>query len=436
MRPLTDLFTPQERLIFSLRSLYESFGYSRFPMRRFEEYALYVENKSFLKSESVLAFADANGSLMALKPDVTLSIVKHASTKAKGIQKLYYHENVYRVSQTDHAFREIEQIGVELLGDVDLFGMCEVLRLAVESLQAVHEDYVLEVSHMGFANGLMDAAGLGDAEKAELFGLIRQKNGHELRAKLRQMAVAETQAESIARLANLSGTFAETLPQAEAIAVSGETRAALRELAEIFAILAPLGLCRHMRLDFSILNDLDYYNGIVLQGYIKGAPRMALSGGRYDHLMRKFGKTGGGMGFALYPDELTRLFAKPTAIDADVLVLYRPGEDAVQLSKAVDALRMEGDEGGKRVLVMPLTAQLAAPPAKPVAAQLAIPINRANCPDSNITNGEEICAPAGNICNGVSYGISSDTSFAAYGATGPCSVRTLLFQDGRLQEVE
>ena len=97
-----DVLSPQERLVLGLRGLYESCGYTRFPMRRFEEYALYSENKSFLPSESVLSFTNANGRLMALKPDVTLSIVKRARAERGQVEKLYYHESVYRVSPTDH----------------------------------------------------------------------------------------------------------------------------------------------------------------------------------------------------------------------------------------------------------------------------------------------------------------------------------------------
>ena len=132
-----DVLSPQERLVLSLRGLYESYGYTRFPMRRFEEYALYLENKSFLTSESVLSFTNASGQLMALKPDVTLSIVKRARPERGQVEKLYYHESVYRLSPTDHEFTEIGQLGVELLGDVDLYGACEVLRLAIESLRPV-----------------------------------------------------------------------------------------------------------------------------------------------------------------------------------------------------------------------------------------------------------------------------------------------------------
>ena len=161
-----DVLSPQERLVLSLRGLYESYGYARFPMRRFEEYALYLENKSFLTSESVLSFTGASGQLMALRPDVTLSIVKRARPERGQVEKLYYHESVYRLSPTDHEFTEIGQLGVELLGEVDLYGACEVLRLAIESLRLTGAGFVLDISHMGFAGGLLADAGRPSASSA------------------------------------------------------------------------------------------------------------------------------------------------------------------------------------------------------------------------------------------------------------------------------
>ena len=67
-----------EKMTFSLRSLYEQYGYARYKMSKFEEYDLYARNKDFLISDSVITFTDTNGRLMALKPDVTLSIVKNS----------------------------------------------------------------------------------------------------------------------------------------------------------------------------------------------------------------------------------------------------------------------------------------------------------------------------------------------------------------------
>ncbi|MDD3410085.1 MAG: ATP phosphoribosyltransferase regulatory subunit [Eubacteriales bacterium] len=332
----------QERLVRELRELYESLGYTRFPMRRFEEYALYLENKSFLKSESVLTFTNPDGKLMALKPDVTLSIVKHARPEPGGVEKLYYNESVYRLSATAREFVEIEQMGVEFMGEVDDCAVSEVVRLALESLRRTGEEYVLDVSHMGFAGGLMAAAGLTGESKERLFALIRQKNAHELARAIAEENVPAFYAERITALAGLSGKFEETLARAQQVAVSGEMQQALTELQALHAALSAVGLGDRLRLDFSILNDLDYYNGIVFQGYVQGAPRAVLSGGRYDHLMRRFGKAGDGIGFALYLGELTQLLSDRRELDVDALLLYSPQDDAARVSAAVFALAAQG----------------------------------------------------------------------------------------------
>ena len=114
------------------------------------------------------------------------------------------------------------------------------------------------------------------------------------------------------------------------------------ELSSLYAALDALGLCAHVRLDFSILNDLDYYNGLVFQGYVEGAPRVALSGGRYDKLMRKFGKAGDGLGFALYLDQLQRVLARPAGRRCGRAGALRRGTRRPGVLRALDGLRAQG----------------------------------------------------------------------------------------------
>ena len=76
-----------EKAVYNLRSLYRRFGYSRFKMSKFEEYDLYVRNKDFLISQGIITFTDTNGKLLALKPDVTLSIIKNSKDQAGFVQK-------------------------------------------------------------------------------------------------------------------------------------------------------------------------------------------------------------------------------------------------------------------------------------------------------------------------------------------------------------
>ena len=84
-----------EEAILKFKNLYKKFGYRQYKMNKFEEYDLYAENKNFLLNSNIITFTDLNGKLMALKPDVTLSIAKNVK-ETEGTQKLYYNENVYR----------------------------------------------------------------------------------------------------------------------------------------------------------------------------------------------------------------------------------------------------------------------------------------------------------------------------------------------------
>ena len=122
-----------ERAIYSLRALYKDYGYSHFKVSKFEEYDLYAHNKSFLVSNNILTFTDTNGKLLALKPDVTLSIIKNISDKDECIHKLCYNETVYRTSADSDGFREIMQTGLECIGDIDSYSeydrQCRMLEM-------------------------------------------------------------------------------------------------------------------------------------------------------------------------------------------------------------------------------------------------------------------------------------------------------------------
>ena len=102
------LLKREERAVFELRSLYQKYGYRQYKMGKFEEYDLYVRNKDFLVSDGIITFTDTNGRLMALKPDVTLSIIKNSTDAPGCLHKVYYNENVYRISGSRRALNASE----------------------------------------------------------------------------------------------------------------------------------------------------------------------------------------------------------------------------------------------------------------------------------------------------------------------------------------
>ena len=298
---------PKERASFALRALYEAAGCRKYHMGRFEEYGLYQANRSFLSSEQVITFTDLDGRLLALKPDVTLSIAKTAQPAPGETLRYYYHENVYRPSAESHTFKEISQMGLEMLGAVSEAQVQQAVCLAARSLDALGADWVLEVSHMGYLFGLFDALGVPDAARAKLLEKLREKNAHELRAAAGAAGLADAAADILCSVLSLCGSYADTLAKAAALCRNDAMRAAVAELEALAVPLEKAGGV--IRLDMTLAGEMEYYNGLVFQGYLKALPRPLLKGGRYDLLMQQFTPGAGAIGFAVYLDELERLSA-------------------------------------------------------------------------------------------------------------------------------
>lgn len=332
MDAFLDFLPAVERLPLRLRALYEQYGYARYRMGRFESYDIYMENRSFLKSEGIITFTNAQGRLMALKPDVTLSIVKNAKVNA-GSQKLYYNENVFRIEHRGEEYREISQMGIEYLGGEAGYAEAEVVSLAVDSLQMIGGAFALDVSHMGFISGLLSAVGLSGELRENVLSELRRKNADGLRSLCDALGLSGAGARALIEASRLRMPLREAITAAREIVLCREMSDALDELEALCTVLTALSKADHVYLDFSVINDMDYYNGLVFRGYVQAAKRAVLAGGRYDNLMRRFGKEQTAIGFALYLSELERVLYCRRDIDVDYLLIYGNAKPAVTASK-------------------------------------------------------------------------------------------------------
>ena len=312
----------EERVIYALRSLYGSYGYLPFTMSKFEEYELYVKNKDFLVSDSVITFTDTNGKLLALKPDVTLSIIKNGQDEAGTKQKVYYSENVYRISGSTRQFKEIMQAGLECIGDIDLYDVFEVVSLACASLESISERYVVEISHLGILSSLLDSINSNEEFKSSVMGFLEQKNAHEIKKLCQSYGVDSDKTEILCDFVGMYGKADTVLKRLDSLEISEEFSAAVKELKSIVELLDTTKYKDKIQLDFSIVNDMNYYNGVVFNGFIEGVCETVLFGGRYDGLLNRMGRESKGIGFALYVDLLENLSKEARTYDVDVLVLY------------------------------------------------------------------------------------------------------------------
>ena len=332
----------EERVMQSLRDMYMKRGYLPFKMSKFEEYDLYMRNRDFLVGENIISFTDTDGALLALKPDVTLSIIKNAKDTAGVKDKVFYNENVYRTSGSTHKFKEIMQMGLECIGDLDGYDVCEAIGLAAESLSLIDGDFVLDISHMGLVSALLDEVGIYHGEREEILSFISNKNAHEAARLLKKCGASPDVAEKLLSLLSLRVPLARAEEALRPFATGEGGAQALAEISVIARLLSEGEMADRIFFDASVMNDMNYYNGIVFRGFIPGISEGVLSGGRYDALMRRMGKSSKALGFAIYLDLIEGLGSEADGYDVDVLLLYDEKLDTGRVFSRVRELLSEG----------------------------------------------------------------------------------------------
>ena len=324
----------EERIVHSLRSLYTSYGYTKFKMSRFEEYDLYAGNKDFLVSGNIITFTDTDGTLMALKPDVTLSIVKGFREEEGCVSKVSYDEKVYRVSSSSGVFKEITQVGIECLGDIEGVELGEVAMLAEKSLLLISDDSMLTISHMGITEAFLAMIPSLTA-RAEALKYMEEKNMSALYTLADNYPESRDAILKLRSLILLNGSNKEVIKN---LSEMGADKKSLDELEEVVSVLDSV----HLRIDFSVLGGMNYYNGITFRGYVKGVPESVISGGQYDKLMARMGKKAKAIGFAVYMDALEKLLEGRDEYNVDVALVYDEDSSMSEVLRKAEEIRKSG----------------------------------------------------------------------------------------------
>ncbi len=328
----------EERISLELRSLYQKYGYLPYKMSKFEQYDLYVENKEFLVGDGVITFTDTDGRLMALKPDVTLSIIKN-DLDDKGKRKVYYDENVYRISAKTKQFKEIQQAGLECVGEITLYDVYETVCLAAESLAKISPDFQLDISHLGVVAAVLAKTGGSEEFRRAVTRTVGDKNPHETAALCERYGVDE---EAKAALLALIAAYGDMQTVLDTIAPLCKGTAAFESLQALCALLQKSPYASKIRLDFSVVNDMNYYDDVVFKGFIQGVGEGVLSGGRYDKLLSRMGRKSGAIGFAVYLDLLEGFGERKSEVDVDTLLLVDGDTDQTRIIEKVQELVAAG----------------------------------------------------------------------------------------------
>ena len=312
----------KDLVLLNIRKMYDSYGYKKISLPSFEEYDLYNENKDFI-DRNVLTVMSPNGKLLALRPDITLSVAKKVSKdQSLKYSKIYYQENTYNLTKYV-GYEEDEQLGIELIGKESTFLDFEIINLAVKSLDIINKKSMIVLSHAGFISSIFENFDLEYETKEQILDCINRKNSHDIQKILKKNEhISENVKKLIYKIPELSGNLENIEKELLKYEINVNTKKILSELKQLNSLLMKFYKKSKIIFDFSVIKNLNYYNGIILQGYIEGFPNVILTGGRYDKLFEKFGVDTGAVGFAILTDGLKGYYKDTDKKDFEVLIAY------------------------------------------------------------------------------------------------------------------
>ena len=302
----------------------------------------------------IYKLVDREGAILALRPEITASVARMAANKLAGEAlplRLCYSGPVFRYEEPQAGrLREFCQVGTELIGSPGPAADAEIIALAVETMKAAGlQKFTLGLGNLEFINALVEESGLSDVERDVLRGDLSARNLVSFREQLGSSGVSPREREIFEQLHTMCGGR-EIIARAERLTHSPRGKAALAHLDQVFVLLEALGVAEAILIDLSIVRDLDYYTGIVFEGYVQELGSPLCGGGRYDRLLDKFGRRMPATGFALGLDRLMLALERQgcAAEEAPVEILIASTPE--QRREAAELARSKRREGYRVLL--------------------------------------------------------------------------------------
>jgi ATP phosphoribosyltransferase regulatory subunit len=354
----------QERLL----GVFRLWGYREVMTPTFEFFDLLALGTDQALQERMFKMIDRDtGRMLALRADVTPQIARLAATRLRDRPKPYrlaYRTNVFRYDEPRVGRqREFYQAGVELIGLAELEADAETIAMAIEAFRAAGlERFQIDVGQVEFVRGALEGLGSDVATLAALRDSLLRKDRAELARLTADLAVPAATADLLLALPELHGRPEAVLDRAGRLVQNARSEQALAGLAEVLRLLAAYGVADAVAVDLGEVRGFDYYSGLTFEGYVDGFGAELVGGGRYDHLLARFGAPAPATGFAF---DLNRLLlarsvqSDPPAVpgpEVFVIDLTPDKATALLLSRG---LRAQGLSVARDILRRPLAESLA-----------------------------------------------------------------------------
>ncbi|MEG1292134.1 MAG: ATP phosphoribosyltransferase regulatory subunit, partial [Lachnospiraceae bacterium] len=334
----------------NLHELLKKYGYHAIETPTFEFFDMFSQEIGTISSKNLYKFFDREGNTLALRPDITPSIArcvtKYYAEEEFPIRLCYMGNTFINNISYQGRLKESTQLGAEMIGDNSVDADAEILALVANALKTAGlKEFQIGVGHVGFFNGLIQAACLEEDTVTELVELISNKNFFGLEELIDSLHLAKELKELFSMLGSLCMSE-DMLKRAKELAVSYPLiLESLHRLEELTKVLACYGIEQYISIEPGMLSTYHYYTGIIFAGYTFGTGEPIVKGGRYDDLLPYFGKNAPSIGFAVVIDQLMAALSRqkieiPTH-DIQTLIVYQSSQQEKAIEKAL-ALREQG----------------------------------------------------------------------------------------------
>lgn len=306
-------------------SIFNEHNYEEIVTPGLDYYALFERGMGAEAASRAFRFADADGSLLALRPDVTSTLARAAATlfatRTRPL-RLCYAANVWRANARSGAEwrREGKHLGCELIGARDEsvtrtgsdIEMLSIVAAIIARLD-LQDTCRITINNVGIFNGIAARLNLDTEGRERVRRLIDARDSSGVQNFLTAHTDDTQDCAEFGRLVRMTGRD-EMFAAGRRIITNEQSVRALDELEAVWRGIASHELNRCFEIDFGDTSELDYYTGTVIKIYIAGAGTRAGNGGRYDDLIKLFGQSETAIGFMFDLDALTDALRKESGV--------------------------------------------------------------------------------------------------------------------------
>lgn len=342
----------KRNLLAKLHHVLKLYSYHDIETPTFEFFDIFNRDKGSVPSNEMYKFFDRDNNTLVLRPDITPSIArcvaKYYADEDFPVRLCYTGNTYINTLKLQGKLKETTQIGAELINDDSTAADAEIISTVIDCFKEIGiKDFQIEIGSMDYFVGLVKESGISEETAVRIKEYINIKNFFGLSEYLKELNVPDNIKEAFLAFDSLFGGE-EMIDRAISYVANDMSVQACERLRRIYKALSYYGYETNIGFDLSMLDGYNYYTGIIFRGYTYGTGDAIVTGGRYNNLLKQFGKDAPSIGFAFKVDELMNAMNRQDieipVERTDSIVLYE-----IENQEAAIAFAMEKRADGRSV---------------------------------------------------------------------------------------